>query len=75
LITSSYVRTDKSQIIIDVGWGKKDGKAVGDVALDQIAPLVWAYTPLPGWVGPMTVANLFHNVKVLRELHNVAKLV
>ena len=47
LIDETFVRDDQSQVMIDVGRGKKDGKAVGDMTLDTIAPKVAAYTPIP----------------------------
>lgn len=53
------------KIIIDVGYGINDGKACGDSDRQWLATL-WAHiTPVPGGVGPVTVACLFHNVVVL----------
>jgi len=67
LIDESFVRDDNSQILIDVGWWIKDGKAVGDVNIDAIKDKVKAYTPVPWWVGPVTVASLFENIKIIHE--------
>jgi methylenetetrahydrofolate dehydrogenase (NADP+)/methenyltetrahydrofolate cyclohydrolase len=53
--------------MIDVGRGMKDGKAVWDMTLDTISDKVAAYTPIPGWVGPLTIANLLMNVKRLYD--------
>jgi len=67
LIDESYFRGDQSQVAIDVGRGMKDGKAVGDITLDMIADKVAAYTPIPWWVWPLTIANLLMNVKRLYD--------
>ena len=67
LVDERFVREDKSQIIIDVGWGIKDGKATGDVNIEKIKDKVKAYTPVPGGVGPVTVASLFENIKIIHE--------
>lgn len=49
-------------IVIDVGINRtKDGKLVGDVAYDEVAPKAVAITPVPGGVGPMTIACLMKN--------------
>jgi methylenetetrahydrofolate dehydrogenase (NADP+)/methenyltetrahydrofolate cyclohydrolase len=53
-------------VVIDVGINrvaKPDGKSrlVGDVAFDEAAAVASAITPVPGGVGPMTVACLLHN--------------
>lgn len=39
-----------------------DGRVVGDVAFKEVAKLASAITPVPGGVGPMTIAALIHNV-------------
>lgn len=73
LIDDSFVRDDKTQIIVDVGYGHIDGKPVGDVNIETIQDKVAAYTPVPGWVWPLTVACLFANVFVLQEYADVLK--
>ena len=73
LVDADFVRDDKSQIIVDVGYGHIDGKPVGDVNIDLIKDKVAAYTPVPGGVGPLTVACLFANVFVLQEYSDVLK--
>jgi methylenetetrahydrofolate dehydrogenase (NADP+) / methenyltetrahydrofolate cyclohydrolase len=62
-------------VVIDVGINrvadpsKKTGyKLVGDVAFDQVAPLASRITPVPGGVGPMTVAMLMKNTVKARRL-------
>lgn len=48
--------------VIDVGMNRlPDGRLVGDVAFDQCAAVAGAITPVPGGVGPMTVACLLEN--------------
>ena len=56
-------------IVIDVGINRVprgDGKSrlVGDVAYDEAAPRARAITPVPGGVGPMTIACLIENALV-----------
>ena len=48
--------------VIDVGINRKpDGKLAGDVAFDEVADVACAVTPVPGGVGPMTIALLLSN--------------
>ena len=48
--------------VIDVGINRlPDGRLVGDVAFDDCARIAGAITPVPGGVGPMTVASLLEN--------------
>jgi len=65
LITKEFV--NEKQIVIDVGINKVGGKFVGDVLFDEVEPLVFAITPVPGGVGPLTVACLFQNLIDLCE--------
>jgi methylenetetrahydrofolate dehydrogenase (NADP+)/methenyltetrahydrofolate cyclohydrolase len=54
--------------VIDVGINRLEtGKLVGDVDFDSVAPRVHAITPVPGGVGPMTVAMLMRNTLTLAE--------
>jgi methylenetetrahydrofolate dehydrogenase (NADP+)/methenyltetrahydrofolate cyclohydrolase len=59
IITEDYVK--KGAIVIDVGISKLDGKLVGDVDFENIKKKASAITPVPGGVGPMTVAMLLKN--------------
>jgi methylenetetrahydrofolate dehydrogenase (NADP+)/methenyltetrahydrofolate cyclohydrolase len=60
LIKADWVKP--GAIVIDVGINRlADGRLVGDVAYDQVAPKTRAITPVPGGVGPMTVAMLMSN--------------
>jgi len=48
-------------VVIDVGINRVDGALIGDVDFDSVAPLASAITPVPGGVGPMTIACLLKN--------------
>ena len=48
-------------IVIDVGINRVDDKIVGDVAFDEVVEVAGAITPVPGGVGPMTIACLMEN--------------
>jgi methylenetetrahydrofolate dehydrogenase (NADP+)/methenyltetrahydrofolate cyclohydrolase len=49
-------------VVIDVGINRtEDGRLVGDVATDECLPHAGAITPVPGGVGPMTIACLLEN--------------
>lgn len=72
VINEKYINNKKSQVIVDIGYGYKDGKPVGDVQLDLIKDKVAAYTPIPGGVWPLTVASLFDNIfKLYTHFNNV----
>ncbi len=52
-------------VVIDVGINRKaDGKLVGDVAFAEAAEVAGAITPVPGGVGPMTIACLLRNTLI-----------
>lgn len=60
-INSSYVKDDVC--IIDVGIHRTENKKLcGDVDFESVAPHCSAITPVPGGVGPMTIAMLMHNL-------------
>jgi methylenetetrahydrofolate dehydrogenase (NADP+)/methenyltetrahydrofolate cyclohydrolase len=48
-------------IVIDVGMNRVDGKLAGDVDFDAVKEVAAAVTPVPGGVGPMTIAFLLRN--------------
>lgn len=64
MITGSMVK--EGAVVIDVGtnWIEENGKQkwVGDVDFEEVAPKVAAISPVPGGVGPMTIAMLMSNV-------------
>ena len=59
LVKGDWVKKDS--IVIDVGINKVEGKIVGDVNFDEVKDKVKAITPVPGGVGPMTIACLLKN--------------
>lgn len=61
LISADMVK-DKA-VVIDVGMNRnKEGKLVGDVLFEEVAPKTSFITPVPGGCGPMTVAGLMENM-------------
>jgi len=57
-------------IIIDVGISRLDGKLCGDADFKSVSKKAKLITPVPGGVGPMTVAMLIQNTLELAKLHN-----
>jgi methylenetetrahydrofolate dehydrogenase (NADP+)/methenyltetrahydrofolate cyclohydrolase len=66
LVDDRFVNEDKNQILIDVGYGFLNWKSTGDVDFEKVKDKVYAISPVPGWVGPMTVASLFGNIFTIR---------
>jgi len=60
LITGDML--NEGVVIIDAGTSESGGKLVGDVAFDSVAPKASFITPVPGGVGPLTVALIFQNL-------------
>ena len=59
LVKGDWVKKDA--IVIDVGINKTEKGIVGDVAFDEVSKVAKALTPVPGGVGPMTIACLLKN--------------
>ncbi len=59
LVKGDWVK--KGAIVIDVGINKTDLGLVGDVDFDEVSKVAKAITPVPGGVGPMTIACLLSN--------------
>ena len=59
LVKGDWVKKDA--IVIDVGINKIEKGIVGDVAFDEVSKVAKALTPVPGGVGPMTIACLLKN--------------
>ncbi len=60
LITADMVK--EGAIVIDIGINRlEDGRLVGDVDFENVAPKTSYITPVPGGVGPMTIAMLLEN--------------
>lgn len=59
-VNASYIK--EGAVVIDVGIHRDaENKLCGDVDFEQVVPHVQAITPVPGGVGPMTIAMLMHN--------------
>ncbi len=67
LITADMVK--EGAVVIDIGINRlEDGRLVGDVDYDAVAPKCSYITPVPGGVGPMTIAMLLQNtLKAAKE--------
>jgi methylenetetrahydrofolate dehydrogenase (NADP+)/methenyltetrahydrofolate cyclohydrolase len=73
-VTADFVK--EGAVVIDVGINRisdpsapKGSRLVGDVDFESVAPKTSAITPVPGGVGPMTIAMLMHNtVKACQQL-------
>lgn len=59
LVKADWVK--KNAIVIDVGINKTDSGLMGDVDFDGVSKVAKAITPVPGGVGPMTIACLLSN--------------
>ena len=59
MITAKMVKP--GAVVIDVGINKTEKGIVGDVAFDEVSKIAKAITPVPGGVGPMTIACLLKN--------------
>lgn len=60
MVTRDYVK--EGAVVIDVGINRdENNKLCGDVDYEQVAPVCSAITPVPGGVGPMTIAMLLSN--------------
>jgi len=60
VIKSDWIK--EGAIVIDVGINRVEGKLVGDVEFDEVSRRASYITPVPGGVGPLTVAMLMRNV-------------
>lgn len=66
LVDASYVK--KRAVVIDVGIHRNsNGKISGDVIHDEVAAVASAITPVPGGIGPMTIALLMKNTLAAAE--------
>ncbi|MGI9471537.1 MAG: bifunctional 5,10-methylenetetrahydrofolate dehydrogenase/5,10-methenyltetrahydrofolate cyclohydrolase [Rubripirellula sp.] len=57
-------------VVIDVGINRVGDKLVGDVAFDEASEVASAITPVPGGVGPLTIAMLLHNTLLAARLQS-----
>lgn len=69
MITADYIK--EGAVVIDVGIHRNEGnKLCGDVDFESVEPKCSAVTPVPGGVGPMTIAMLMHNCVESVSLQN-----
>lgn len=61
-ITADYVK--EGAVVIDVGINRINDGLVGDVAFEEVKEKAQAITPVPGGVGPMTIASLLQNTMI-----------
>ena len=69
-VTSEMVRP--GVVVIDVGINRIQEKLVGDVDFDSVSKIASAITPVPGGVGPMTIAMLLENTLTAAKLQTAA---
>lgn len=68
IIQSQWIKPDA--IVIDVGFSRlSNGVITGDIEFDSAAEIASWITPVPGGVGPMTVATLIENTLLATELY------
>jgi methylenetetrahydrofolate dehydrogenase (NADP+)/methenyltetrahydrofolate cyclohydrolase len=65
LITGRHVKP--GAFVVDAGTTRVDGGLVGDCVHDEVVEVAAGLTPVPGGVGPMTIAGLLFNTVVLAE--------
>ena len=69
---AGFIRSDmvrEGAVVIDVGINRReDGALVGDVDFPEVSPKASWITPVPGGVGPMTIAMLLYNTVALARL-------
>jgi methylenetetrahydrofolate dehydrogenase (NADP+) / methenyltetrahydrofolate cyclohydrolase len=65
MVDASYVKP--GAFVIDVGTTPQDGVVVGDVDRESVEPVAGWLTPVPGGVGPMTIAMLLRNTLALAQ--------
>lgn len=67
-VTADMVK--EGAVVIDVGMNRKDGKLCGDVCFDEVSKKASFITPVPGGVGPMTIAMLMKNTLTAAKKQN-----
>ncbi len=67
-VTADMVK--QGAVVIDVGMNREDGKLCGDVDFDAVSQKASHITPVPGGVGPMTIATLMQNTLIAAKRQN-----
>lgn len=60
-------------VVIDVGINRVEDRLVGDVAFDEAEKIASAITPVPGGVGPLTIAMLLHNTLLAAKIQQARR--
>ena len=68
MITGDMIK--EGAVVIDVGINKENDSLVGDVSFDEVSKKASLITPVPGGVGPMTIASLLKNVVKAYKFQN-----
>lgn len=71
LVTHEMVK--EGAVVVDIGVSRVDGKLCGDVDFENVKEVASAITPVPGGVGPMTVASLIKNCVTAKKRQMEAK--
>jgi methylenetetrahydrofolate dehydrogenase (NADP+)/methenyltetrahydrofolate cyclohydrolase len=66
MVKANWVK--QGATVIDVGINRTDSGLCGDVDFDEVAPKCAHITPVPGGVGPMTIACLLRNTLTACEM-------
>ncbi len=67
-VTEDMVK--EGAVVIDVGMNREEGKLCGDVDFENVSKKASFITPVPGGVGPMTIATLLKNTVTAAKLQN-----
>ena len=67
-VTADMVK--EGAVVIDVGMNRVDGRLYGDVDFEAVKDKASAITPVPGGVGPMTIAMLMQNTLTAAKKQN-----
>ncbi len=69
-ITADMVK--EGAVVVDVGTNRIDGVLCGDVDFENVAPIVSYISPVPGGVGPLTIASLLENTVIAyKKIYNI----
>ncbi len=68
LVTADFVK--EGAVVVDVGINRVNDRLRGDVDFENVAPKTSYITPVPGGVGPMTIAMLMENTLELYQIQN-----
>jgi methylenetetrahydrofolate dehydrogenase (NADP+)/methenyltetrahydrofolate cyclohydrolase len=71
MITADMIQP--GAVVIDVGINRVEDKLVGDVAFAEAEAVASAITPVPGGVGPLTIAMLLHNTLMAAKMQAAGK--